>query len=228
MELGIILTPSARSKAYIQKILENKFSLCEIIFLNDGKIEPNFEQEEIFESNRHGFDISESVLSTLKKNNLLFKEFKFVDINNQELVNFISKSNSDFFIFTGGGILRDSILNTGKKFIHFHPGIVPKYRGSTCFYYSILNENQCGVTAYFMNKNIDTGKIILQKFFEPPNHKFLDDVYDSFIRSETLVEVFKKNLLKSDNFNDQPIEGETYYIIHPVLKHIAILSCIND
>ena len=191
MELGIILTPSARSKAYIQKILENKFSLCEIIFLNDGKIEPNFEQEEIFESNRHGFDISESVLSTLKKNNLLFKEFKFIDINNQELVNFISKSNSDFFIFTGGGILRDSILNTGKKFIHFHPGIVPKYRGSTCFYYSILNENQCGVTAYFMDKNIDTGKIILQKFFEPPNHKFLDDVYDSFIRSETLVEVFK-------------------------------------
>ena len=228
MKLGIILTPGARSKAYIQKILENNFSLCEIIFLNDDKIEPDFEQEEIIESKRNGFDISESVFSTLEKNNLTFKEFKFIDINNQELVNFISKSDSDFFIFTGGGILRDSILNTGKKFIHFHPGIVPKYRGSTCFYYGILNENQCGVTAYFMDKNIDTGKIILQKFFEPPNHKFLDNVYDSFIRSETLVEVFKKNLLKSDNFNDQPIEGETYYIIHPVLKHIAILSCIND
>ena len=83
MELGIILTPSARSKAYIQKILKNKFSLSEIIFLNDGKIEPDFEQEEIFESNRNGFDISESVLSTLEKNNLSFKEFDFIDINNQ-------------------------------------------------------------------------------------------------------------------------------------------------
>ena len=228
MELGIILTPSARSKAYIQKILKNKFSLSEIIFLNDGKIEPDFEQEEIFESNRNGFDISESVLSTLEKNNLSFKEFDFIDINNQELVNFIAKSNSDFFIFSGGGILKDPILNTDKKFIHFHPGIVPQYRGSTCFYYSILIENQCGVTAYFMDKNIDTGKIIFQKFFEPPNHKFLDNVYDSFIRSETLIEVLKNNLLKSDNFNEQPIEGKTYHIIHPVLKHIAILSCIND
>ena len=42
------------------------------------------------------------------------------------------------------------------------------------------------------------------------------------------ITISKNNLLKSDNFNEQPIEGKTYHIIHPVLKHIAILSCIND
>ena len=228
MELGIILTPSARSKAYIQKILKNKFSLSEIIFLNDGKIEPDFEQEEIFESNRNGFDISESVLSTLEKNNLSFKEFDFIDINNQELVNFIAKSNSDFFIFSGGGILKDSILNTDKKFIHFHPGIVPQYRGSTCFYYSILKENNCGVTSFLMDKNLDTGDIIYQKKFKKPSHEFIDDVYDAHIRSETMLDVLNKKLLNKKKFKKQSKEGNTYYIIHPILKHIAILSCIKN
>ena len=228
MKLGIILTPSVRSKAYIQKIIKNKFSLSEIIFLNDKKIEPIFDNEEISKSIESGFDISKSVKSTLKENNLVFTEFNFVDINHQKLIDFISNSKSDVFIFTGGGILREEILNTGKKFIHLHPGIVPKYRGSTCFYYSMINENKCGVTAYFMDKNIDTGKIILQVSFKHPNHKFIDNVYDSFIRSETLVEVLKNNLLDSKNFKEQPADGDTYFIIHPVLKHLAILSCIND
>ena len=129
---------------------------------------------------------------------------------------------------TGGGILKEDILNCESKFIHFHPGIVPNYRGSTCFYYSMINENQCGVTAFFMDKHLDTGKIILQKTFDSPNHEFVDNVYDPYIRSETLVEVLKNNYLISKNLKEQSSEGETYYIIHPVLKHIAILSCLND
>ena len=227
-DIGIILTPDERSKAYLQKIIDNGFDLKEIILMDDSRSEPKYSLEEIKESKKCNFDISQSVKDILKNSNLSYSTFNFVDINHPDLINHLKKSKTQFFIFTGGGILKKEILSAGPRFIHFHPGIVPEYKGSTCFYYSILNENQCGVTAYFMDKNIDTGKIILQKFFEPPNHKFLDNVYDSFIRSETLVEVFKKNLLKSDNFNDQPIEGEKYYIIHPVLKHIAILSCIND
>ena len=56
---------------------------------------------------------------------------------------------------------------------------------------------------------------------------FIDDIYDSHIRSETLIELLNKKILESKNKirKQNPSEGETYYIIHPVLKHIAILSC---
>lgn len=228
MKLGIILTPNPRSQAYIQKILKYDIPIDEIIFLNDNPLDFNYKKEEIAISKEYGFDLSQSVHSSLVENKLDYTEFNFVDINNPKLVNFILKSDCDFFIFSGGGILRDEILNTTKKFVHFHPGIVPNYRGSTCFYYSIINENQCGVTAFFMDKHLDTGKIILQKTFDSPNHEFVDNVYDPYIRSETLVEVLKKNYLTSEKLKEQSPEGETYYIIHPVLKHIAILSCIND
>jgi len=224
---GIILTPDERSKAYIQKISNNDIFLDEILFLNDNRKEKKFSFSEIEKSKEYNFDISESVKETLEKNNLKYTEFNFVDINNPQLVNFLKKSKIDCYFFSGGGILKKEILNTGCKFVHFHPGFVPNYRGSTCFYYSILNENNCGVTAYFMDEKLDSGDIIFQKIFPKPIHFFLDDIFDPHIRSETLLIVLKQNLLEKSTFQKQNLDsGETYFIIHPVLKHISILSCI--
>ncbi|QDI88799.1 hypothetical protein Nisw_04310 [Candidatus Nitrosopumilus sp. SW] len=229
MKLGIILTPDERSKAYLQKILKNQIFIDEILFMNDDRIEPHFSSEIVTKSKELGFDISKSVKSTLKKHNLNFYEFNFVDINHPLLVEYLSKSNTDVFIFTGGGILREDILKSGPKFVHLHPGIVPNYRGSTCFYYSIINEDSAGVTAYFMDKNIDTGNIIFQKKFSKPDYPFIDEVYDAHIRSETLVKVLQNNLIQKGEIRKQnPDDGETFHIIHPVLKHIAILRCIKN
>lgn len=229
MKMGIILTPDNRSKAYIQKILKNNIVLDEIIFLNNSQKEIKFSEDMIKQSKINGFDISESVLTTLKNAKLNYKEFPFMDINNCELIKYIQEKSVDFLIFSGGGILKQEILNLKTKFIHFHPGIVPSYKGSTCFYYSIINEGCSGVTAFIMNEGLDTGDIIYQKTFPKPNYSFTDEIFDPHIRSETLIEVLKNNIVLEKEVNKQnPDEGNTYYIIHPVLKHIAILNCIKS
>ena len=223
MSTGIILTPDVRSKAYIQKILHHQIHFEHIIFMNDNRTEKKYSENIIKLSKNHGFDISQSVMNTLLKNNLDFKEFSFVDINNPILIRYLQSLDTEFFIFTGGGILKHDILSSGVKFIHLHPGIAPSYRGS------ILNENYAGVTAYIMNKNLDTGDIIYQKKFQKPNHKYLDNIFDPYIRSETLIELLEnKSTPFTESIKQNPFDGETYYIIHPVLKHIAILSCLTN
>lgn len=227
MKIGIVLTPDARSKAYIQKIVSNNLFINEIIFMNDKRVEPQYTDDVIKQSLAYGFDISKPVKETLLENNFHFKEFNFVDINNSKLIKYVKQLLTDFLIFTGGGILKEEILNV-SKFIHLHPGILPYYRGSTCFYYSIIQDDNVGVTAFFMDKNLDTGDIIYQQTFPKPNHVHIDDVFDPFVRSETLIYILKNNLIKKNIFLKQnPNEGETYYIIHPVLKHISILKCIS-
>ena len=226
--IGIILTPDVRSKAYLSKLMDNKIKLDQIIFMNDNREEKKFSNKEINQAKLNGIKIDKSVKTILDENNIRFKEFSFVDINNSQLTNFIKQSNVDFFIFTGGGILKTEILSSGPQFIHFHPGIVPFYRGSTCFYYSIINDDKCGVTAYVMNEKLDAGKIIHQKTFPKPSHIFIDNVFDAHIRSDTMTDVLKNNLLVKENFSKQdPNVGETYFVIHPVLKHVAILSCVK-
>ena len=225
--VGIILTPDSRSKAYIQKIIKNKIKLRTIILMNDERVEEQKTDLIISVSKKSGFDISKSVKDTLLENNLNFKEFSFIDINNTELLSYLKTIKVDYLIFTGGGILKHDVLSIGVKFIHLHPGILPNYRGSTCFYYSILNECFAGVSAYIMEKSIDTGDIILKKKFKKPSHSYLDHVFDPYIRSETLIELLKNKEILLKNPTKQNIsEGETYFIIHPVLKHIAILSCV--
>jgi|TARA_B100001167_G_C16761011_1_gene301400 methionyl-tRNA formyltransferase len=227
VSIGIILTPDCRSKAYIQKCIKQNIMFEYVIFMNDSRDEKQYNEDVIKISLESDFDISESVKDTLIKNKIDFKEFSFVNINDVRLIEHIKKLDCNYWIFSGGGILKNEILSLQTKFIHLHPGIVPKYRGSTCFYYSILNGDEVGVTCFVMNEGIDTGNIVLQKTFSKPNHVYLDEVFDPHIRSETLLEMMKceKNMEKS--IIQDVTKGETYYIIHPVLKHIAILKCIN-
>jgi len=228
IKIGIILLENERSKSYIQKIINNKIILNDIILLSDNKISKTYTLEQRTLCLQNGFKIDESVEKTLINNNFNFKKFNFLEINHPELIKYLKNLDSKYLIFSGGGILKNEILNIGKKFLHLHPGIVPHFRGSTCFYYSILKNNDCGVTAFIMDENLDTGNIVLQKTFSKPNHKFIDEIYDTHIRSETLIDVLKNNLLEKKNFQKQDNSiGETYFIIHPVLKHIAILNCID-
>lgn len=219
---GIILTPDSRSKAYLQKILSKGIKPKDIIFMNNHKKEIKFGYEEIQKGKDYGFDISEPVSKTLKENNLNYKEFNFVDINNKSIIVHIQNTSIMYYVFTGGGILKKEILNCGKKFIHLHSGIVPQYRGSTCVYYSIIEHDTCGVTAFIMNVGLDTGDVIFQKEYTKPNHIYLDEVYDSHIRSDTLLEVLNNDEIIP---KEQNKEGNVFFIIHPVLKHIAIASC---
>jgi methionyl-tRNA formyltransferase len=228
LKIGIILTPDVRSRAYLQKLIENNISIQEIILMDDGCDSKKFSQEIIDKSCELGFDISFDTKQILKNVNLPYKIFPFININHPLLVNYIRSLDLDFVIFSGGGILKHEILNSGVKFIHLHPGIIPSYRGSTCFYYSILNDNNCGVTAFIMDKNLDTGDIIIKKIFPKPNYQFIDELYDAHIRSETLIEIFNRDLLILNNFEKQDHnKGQTYFIIHPVLKHLAILNCLK-
>ena len=114
-----------------------------------------------------------------------------------------------------------------KKFIHIHAGILPEYRGSTTFYFSYLQEKQVGATAIFLNEKIDCGEIITQNTYELPQEMVdTDYIYEPYIRSQVLMDVLNKyvkegELVASSQENER---AEDYFIIHPVLKHVALLD----
>ena len=224
-EVGIILTPTFRAHAYLQKLTKNGMIPNFAIVMSNKKDTLKLIAKE---NAQHFFDEFQDFKTILEKFNIRHEEVEAEDCNDKKLINIIKQRKETYFIYTGGGILKEEILNVGKKFIHVHPGIVPQYRGSTCIYYSIINEDKCGATAFFMSKKIDAGKVIGKKVFKKPRICSIDYEYDCYMRSSLLVDVMKKYIKrgkfesKQQNYN----KGETYFIIHPVLKHLAILSCV--
>ena len=227
-EVAIILSPTFRSMAYLQKLTKNGMCPNFAIIMNskDKKILGSIAKE----NKHHFFEKFDDFKPVLDMHGIYYDEVNAENCNDEKIIDIIKHRKERYFIYTGGGILKEEILSIGKKFIHVHPGLVPEYRGSTCIYYSIINDDKCGATAFFMAKDIDKGDIIARKTFRKPKISNIDYEYDSYIRSSLLVDVIQ-GYIKHGRFSSKPQnldKGETYFIIHPVLKHLAILDCLKN
>ena len=63
-----------------------------------------------------------------------------------------------------------------------HAALLPQYRGAAPINWAVINgETETGVTTFFLDKDIDTGRIILQKPFAIPDTADVEYVYDGLM-----------------------------------------------
>ena len=63
-----------------------------------------------------------------------------------------------------------------------HAALLPQYRGAAPINWAVINgETQTGVTTFFLDKEIDTGCIIMQKPFDIPDEADVEYVYDGLM-----------------------------------------------
>lgn len=149
------------------------------------------------------------------------------DINHPQVLKELKHFAPSLVVYSGYGA-----QIVGKKalalapFLHVHSGWLPDERGSTTLYYGWLQKNRCGVSAILLSESIDTGPIIRRKEYPPPSKNIdPDHVYDGAIRADLLVEVLQEYDARGKFISmiTQSGEGTSYYVIHPVLKHLARL-----
>ena len=220
-----------RSRAYAQKLNElTGVSIsglflgvhkkeCHVPGLNDATL------QYLVENDISVPNFKKCLVTTFSENQWAYQLSETIDVNSIEVLEAIKNQNIDLIIFSGygGQILNENHFLGDTPYLHMHPGDLPSERGSTTLYYSILKQQNCAVTAFFMNKEIDAGELICCNKYPIPNKNVNIDYYlDNCLRSdclETAISQIKNNrrIQKNDSSND-------YYIIHPLLKHLAILS----
>jgi methionyl-tRNA formyltransferase len=91
---------------------------------------------------------------------------------NVEIYSLIKNFSPNIVIsFSNPFIISEEVLSLNPKFINFHPGILPNYKGSLSTIHSLINkEIFVGGTWHYMDKNIDTGNII--KIVKTKSEKF--------------------------------------------------------
>ena len=63
-----------------------------------------------------------------------------------------------------------------------HAALLPQYRGAAPINWAIINgETQTGVTTFFLDHDIDTGRIIMQMPFDIPDNADVEYVYDGLM-----------------------------------------------
>lgn len=201
--INLIFSETKRSNYYLKEILKKNIKINKIL---------------LYSKNRG---------STYKliKQNALGENLIYVatnDINSQSILKKANIKKNEVNIISAypGEIIKNKNL-IKLNLIHCHPGDLPKFKGSTTIYYSlILNKNVC-VSVFVMNKRIDEGKILYKKFFRKPKKiSEIENNFDHQIRAKTLVEYLKKKKLKKkyktikNNFH--------YYIAHPLIRQLVL------
>lgn len=197
-KVALILSSSLRSEIYYKKIKKNDIFISKIIYYGKKK-------------------------SFIKKHDLKKVTFFSCDHLDNKICKFIIKQKEKEFIISPkpGELIKNKALLKKKKLIHFHPGNLPYFKGSTVLYYTLLNKKKIYCTCFILSEKIDSGKIIFKKIFRKPKFKNELDVekFDNNLRSETLIHYLNGS---SKKIKDIKYNTINYFIIHPVLRKIAI------
>ena len=83
-----------------------------------------------------------------------------------------------------------------------HAALLPQYRGAAPINWAIINgEKQTGVTTFFLDHDIDTGRIIMKKPFDIADDYNVEDVYDGLMAlgADIAVETLEKVIATDGN-----------------------------
>ncbi len=149
-------------------------------------------------------------------------------VNDPEILAAVRDSGADLVIYSGygGQLVSPGLLALGAPFLHAHSGWLPDYRGSTTVYYSLLAGEGCGVSVIQLVAAIDQGPIVARRRYPaPPAGVDIDYFYDSAIRADLMADTVAAWI---EDGRLAPIEAlgtaADYYVVHPLLKHIALLG----
>ena len=105
-----------------------------------------------------------------------------------------------------------------------HAALLPQYRGAAPINWAIINgETTTGVTTFFLDHDIDTGRIILQKPFDIPDTADVEYVYDGLMHlgAELCIETIEAILASNGHPASIPQDDSH---LSPLTSHLSPLK----
>ncbi len=102
-----------------------------------------------------------------------------------------------------------------------HAALLPLYRGAAPINWAIINgETETGVTTFFLDHNIDTGRIIAQLPFAIPDDADAEYVYDGLMHlsAKICLQTLEKIIFSDGHPKSIPQEDSSFISLHSLLK----------
>ncbi|MFB2829244.1 formyltransferase family protein [Aeromonas jandaei] len=226
---GVVLlcAQTARSAAYVQALIHKGLRpQCVILYGERANIPSS--PRDILVRTLPWFcpDLSVQVEDSLKAADWPFFTVEERTLDSEALLSCLGLLSPSLIVYSGygGQLVPDVVLNMARV-LHIHSGMLPRYRGSTTLYHEILEHNGCAASAILLTTTIDTGPLIAcREYPMPPSGMDVDYLYDNLIRADLLTVVLAHyqatGLLPSLQLQKELMPA--YFVIHPVLKHLAL------
>ncbi len=107
-----------------------------------------------------------------------------VKMKDEAFVNELASYKADLQVVVAFRMLPEVVWSMPRYgTFNVHAALLPQYRGAAPINWAVINgETETGVTTFFLDKDIDTGRIILQKPFPIPDDADVEYVYDGLMK----------------------------------------------
>jgi methionyl-tRNA formyltransferase len=127
-------------------------------------------------------------------------------LSDKNFLNQLQSFNADVFVVVAFRMLPESVWNMPPLgTFNLHASLLPKYRGAAPINFAIINgEKETGVTTFKIQKEIDTGKIALQKKITIDEKDTAGTLHDKLmiIGADVMLETL--NLLEKNQLELKP------------------------
>lgn len=178
----------------LEYLIEKKFYIAAVVTAPD---KPAGRGKQITES-----EVKKSAL----KNNI--KVLQPEKLKSPNFFEQLKELNADVFVVIAFRMLPKEVWSIpAKGTFNVHASLLPQYRGAAPINHAIINgEKLTGVTTFFINEEIDTGKIILNRAIEINDNWDAGNLHDVLMNEGALL--CESTLLAIENNSVNPIPQE--------------------
>jgi len=179
-------------------IADSVYFVSEVNTVFPGKINDFFKKSDTMQEYFNNVIIAEQKAFgdiTFLPTNVRTLAFKFGDLNMASREQLADALSSDVFVVFGASYIKGWLIDflVEKNAFNIHMGLSPYYRGSSCNFWALYDENPAyvGATIHMLSKGLDSGEML---FHCVPNLERNDTPFDFTMRS---VVVASKGLVEA-------------------------------
>lgn len=162
-----------------------------------------------------------SLLLILKQKVFMFQKA----VDHPETLAILKELSLDVGLHKAGVIYREPTINTFRLgILNPHIGILPQYRGRSVMEWSLLQGDPVGITVFFIDSGIDTGKrIVLSEEVDISHCKSISEAKQYLFGLDAVFFSRALELLRCENFqyklNDG--QGRRYYVMSRLFQDVV-------
>ncbi|MFU8860548.1 MAG: methionyl-tRNA formyltransferase [Cyclonatronaceae bacterium] len=127
------------------------------------------------------------------------------EADNLKSTDFVEKLrfyNADLFVVVAFRVLPPVVLEIpGIGSINLHASLLPRYRGAAPIHHAVINgETETGCTVFFLDQNVDTGKILLQQKTDISKNENTGSVYQRLMHLGADLILQSVNLISTGKY----------------------------
>lgn len=194
MKIGFMGTPEFAVPS-LKAIVESKYEVVAVVTNQD-------------EPQGRGLKVFPPAIKTAALE-LGLRVLQVSSLKDQTFIDDMTVLSPDVIVVVAFRILPREIYSIPKLgTFNLHASLLPKYRGAAPINWAIINgEKETGVTTFFLDDKVDTGRVILQKKLQIGENETAGELSRrlSFLGAEAVVETLKKiqdgavELMEQDN-----------------------------